>query len=116
MDPKSISHHDIRYLRDEEIPLSTKMAIENKRHVQEDYIQYIRKNMEMNQQAIPTFSSFYFMLNEWTQHFVFMMNKTGTPTKYKIFNYDNNECLVLFYDFIGRNMFSVSIKNELQEE
>jgi len=115
MDPKIASHHDIRYLRDTEIDLTTKMAIRNKRHFQEDYIKYIRKQLAEDNDLVQDYAMFVDMLNLWTEEYVVLSNYYDT-IKYKVFLYGENECLVSFFDLNGRGLFSISITNELQEE
>lgn len=107
-----VNQHDVRYLRDDEISLSTKMAIKNRQHLHEDYIKFIKVRLDEDNELVENYDLFVDFLNIWTEEYV-ALNHLYQLIKYKVFRYQEDECLVSFYDMNKRNLFSVTISNQL---
>lgn len=99
---EALSYHELRYLRDDEIPLSDKMRALSRMHICNDFATYLKKqNIEQDMEtALPL------LCEDYLQVFSPYLNE---PIKYKIQPLSENEALILYLTKKGRRLFSAHL-------
>lgn len=99
---EALSYHDLRYLRDDEIPLSNKMRALSRMHIWDDFVTYLEKqDIEQDMKTVlPSLCEDY--LQVFSPYF-------SEPIKYKIQPLSENETLILYLTQKGRRLFSAHL-------